>query len=308
MVITSDAPRATFGAADRIRTNLPRMSQALVKIAELVQGNPVAPIELSITELADRAGTSAATVTRFCRMLGYGGYLQFRVALAGELGTRDAEEVWKVDLDRQFAAEDSPEHVLRTLLSTHAQSVEDTASRIDLDAVGRLAARIWECRHLDIYGVGGSAAMAAEMQNRLYRIGVPCHVWSEAHDGLASAALQDDRCVAIALSVSGRTVEVVDMLRRAAASGALAVAITSAQDAPLARVADVTVVTASPNPYLQPGDLSTRPSQLLVLDLLYLLVAQQDFSTAAARLVATRMAVSAHRRTSPSARSREVPA
>ncbi|MBE7194764.1 MAG: RpiR family transcriptional regulator, partial [Gordonia polyisoprenivorans] len=68
------------------------------------------------------------------------------------------------------------------------------------------------------------------------------------------------------------------------------------RDSPLARVADRVMLTSSPDPYLQPGDLAVRPSQLLLLDLLYLLVAQQDYTTTAARLVSTRMAVSGHRR------------
>lgn len=300
MVTTVDAPRATFGAADRIRASLPQMSQAMVKIAELVLANPAAPVELSITELADRAGTSAATVTRFCRLIGYAGFVQFRVALATELGGRGSAETWTgtTDVGREFAAEDSAEHVLRSLLATHSRSIEETAHHLDLDAMADIASRIWSSRHLDIYGIGGSGSMAAELQNRLYRIGVPCHAWSEAHDGLASATLQDERSVCLALSVSGRTVEVVDMLARARDAGAHTVAITSARESPLARVADVIVQTSSPDPYLQPGDLSARPSQLLVLDLLYLLVAQQDYTTTASRLVATRIAVSGHRRVS----------
>lgn len=295
MVTAVAAPRATFGAADRIRASLPQMSQAMAKIAELVLGNPAAPVELSITELAGRAGTSAATVTRFCRLIGYAGFLQFRVALATELGGRGSAEAW-TDVGREFGEEDSAEQVLRTLLATHSRSVDETAHHLDVDAMADTAARIWRCRHLDIYGVGGSGSMAAELQNRLYRIGVPCHAWSEAHDGLASATLQDERSVGLALSVSGRTVEVVDMLSRARQAGAYTVAVTSVRESPLARAADLVVLTSSPDPYLQPGDLSARPSQLLVLDLLYLLVAQQDYATTAARLVATRIAVSSHRR------------
>lgn len=299
MTAPTDAPtRGSVRAVERIRANLPQMPAAMGKIGELVLGDPTAPVELSITELAERAGASAATVTRFCRLLGYAGYLQFRVALAGELGSGDvaSDTTWQADISREFAPDDSAAEMLNTLLGIHSRSLQDTASLIDLDVLDEVAAAIWTARHVDLYGLGSSGAMAAEVQNRLYRIGVPVHVWDEPHGGLASAVLQDASCVAIGLSVSGRTIEVVDMLTQAGAAGARTVAITSGRDSALARVADVTIVTAPPNQYLQPGDLSARPSQLLVLDLLYLLVARQDFATTASRLVSSRMAVSGHRR------------
>jgi DNA-binding MurR/RpiR family transcriptional regulator len=302
MAAPTDAPtRGTARAVERIRANLPQMPAAMGKIGELVLGDPTAPIELSITELAERAGASAATVTRFCRLIGYAGYLQFRVALAGELGSGDSEAdtSWQADISREFGPDDSASEMLATLLGMHSRSLQDTASLVDLDVLEDVAAAIWNARHVDLYGLGSSGAMAMEMQSRLYRIGVPVHVWSEPHGGLASAVLQGPDCIAVALSVSGRTIEVVDMLSQARTAGARTVAITSGRDSALARVADITIVTAPPNQYLQPGDLSARPSQLLVLDLLYLLVARQDFPVTASRLVSSRMAVSGHRRTAP---------
>ncbi|TPW73136.1 MurR/RpiR family transcriptional regulator [Schumannella sp. 10F1B-5-1] len=285
-----------FRAAARIRANLPQMSAAMAKIGDLVLADPQGSLELSITELAERAGTSAATVTRFCRLLGYPGFAQFRLGLAADGAGEEAHETWKVDIGRQFAPEDSPTDVLRTLLSVQTRALEATASLIDLELVHSIAQSIWASRHLDIYGVGGSWAVANELQSRLYRIGIACHAWGEPHSGLVSAEFQDDDCVAIGISTSGRTGETVDMLALAAASGARTVAITSDRDSPLARVADACITTASPEAYLQPTDLSARPSQLLVLDLIYLLVAQQDFTATATRLTRSRLAVSGHRR------------
>ena len=48
--------------------------------------------------------------------------------------------------------------------------------------------------------------------------------------------------------------------------------------------------------FVQPDDLSAKHGQLLVLDLLYLLVAQQNFDRSSAKLAASARAVSSHRR------------
>lgn len=276
----------------------------MTRLAELVLADPSAIVDLSITELARRAGTSAATVTRFCRLVGNTGYVQFRVGLAADLGRDDASESWRTDIGSEFDPNDSPGELLRTLVGSQIRALEATAALVHLDDMTRLAKTIWSCPHLDIYGIGGSAEMAAELQNRLYRIGVNAHAWSEVHSGLASAAILSREAVAIAISNSGRTSETIEMLELAATSGAVTVAITSDADSPLGRVADVCVVNATPKRNLQPDDMAAKHAQLLVLDLLYLLVAQQDHATSAARLAASRLAVLQHRRPAPAQRRR----
>lgn len=296
IVPTVDATTRGFRVSNRIQANLPQMSTAMVKIAELLLEHPTAPLELSITELAERAGSSPATVTRFCRMIGYSGYVQFRVGVASDVGRGDAHESWRADIGRAFDPEDAPRDILRTLLNVHVRSLESTARLIDLELVVEVARAIATCRHLDIYGIGGSGGMAAEMQNRLYRIGVNAHCWSEAHSGLASAAILDKNSVAIGISNTGRTEETIQMLLQARSSGALTIALTSSADSPLAELADICLVTDATQQYLQPDDLSAKHSQLFVLDLLYLVVAQQDFTETATKLAASAMAVLEHRR------------
>jgi DNA-binding MurR/RpiR family transcriptional regulator len=150
--------------------------------------------------------------------------------------------------------------------------------------------------HVDIYGVVGSAMLAEELQGRLYRIGIPAHAWSEIHSGLTSAAIQDSDTVAIGISTTGRTEETIDMLSEAGRAGAFTVAITNDLTSPLAELADRSLVTSIYEHFLQPDDLSAKHGQLLVLDLLYLLVAQEDFDRSSAKLAASADAVSSHRR------------
>ena len=291
--------------ARRIADRRRAMPTAMSKIADVVTEHPAAPVELTITELADRAGTSPATVTRFCRALGFDGYTQFRVGVASEIGRGDAHESWHADMGEEFGSEDEPSKVLQTLLALHVENLQNTANRLDLDDVLRVADAITSSTHVDIYGVGGSGIIAREVQGRLYRIGVNAHAWSDVHEGLTSAVMQNSRSVAIGISSTGRTEETVQMLSQARATGAFTVAITHDVESWLANIADVSLATAEPVRYLRPDDLSVKHSQLLVLDLLYLLVAQQMFSVASTHLAASAMAVSAHRRPPRSAKTTE---
>jgi fructoselysine-6-P-deglycase FrlB-like protein len=97
------------------------------------------------------------------------------------------------------------------------------------------------------------------------------------------------------------------MLRQAALAGALTVALSNEPASPLAAAADLRIITSVHEQFLQPADLSARHVQLLVLDLLYLLVAQHDFERATENLAASAQAVSAHRRAAQTHAARRKP-
>jgi DNA-binding MurR/RpiR family transcriptional regulator len=286
----------TFSVLDRIKTYQSQMPATMGKIAAVLIDDPKAPLNLSITELAERAGTSAASVTRFCRMIGYSGYSPLRVSIAEDVGRGGAQAAWIADIGRSFGPHDPPDEIRRALLNTHVLSLQTTAGLLDLPTAVRVAQAIVRSRQVDVYGVGGSALTALETEARLYRIGINVHTWAEVHNGLTSAAILDHKCVAIGISNTGRTDETIQMLTVAKASGAHTVAITGNPDSPLARIADDVLIAASPDGYLQPADLSARHCQLFVVDLLYLLVAQSNFDRTTRLLAASGAAVAPRRR------------
>lgn len=289
---------------DRIMAYQSQMRATMAKIAAVVIDNPRAPLDLSITELADRAGTSAASVTRFCRMIGFAGYAPLRVAIAEDLGRGDAQAAWIADIGRSLGPHDPPDVIRRTLLNNQVVSLQTTAELLDMSTAERVARAITKCRHLDLYGVGGSALTALEIEARLYRIGINVHTWAEVHDGLTSAAILSDDCVAIGVSNTGRTNETIEMLSQAKASGAYTVAVTGNPDSPLARVAEDVLIAASPDGYLKPADLTARQCQLFVVDVLYLLVAQLNFDRTTRLLAASGTAVASRRRPARAGASR----
>ena len=286
----------TFSVIHRIRTYASQMPATMSKIAAVLLDDPKAPLSLSITELAERAGTSAASVTRFCRMIGYSGYAPLRVGIAEDVGRGGGRAAWIADIGRSFGPDDPPEEIQRALLNTHVRSLQTTAELLDMPTAIRVADTIGKARHVDVYGVGGSALTALEVEARLYRIGVNVHTWAEVHNGLTSAAILDDQCVAIGVSNTGRTDETIQMLTVAKAAGAHTVAITGNPDSPLAKIAHDVLIAASPEAYLQPADLSARHCQLFVVDLLYLLIAQSNFDHTTRLLAASAAAVAPRRR------------
>src|SRR5687768_16721329 len=102
---------AGTGLLGRVRTELPTLPEALQRVGERLLGDPEETARSTIVDLAERAGTSTATVTRFCRTFGYRGYAELRVAVATETG-RAAQARWDTDIDREIGPDDPLSHLL----------------------------------------------------------------------------------------------------------------------------------------------------------------------------------------------------
>src|SRR5438045_9441895 len=109
------------------------------KVGTLLLVYPSLPLRLSITELAERAGTSPATVTRFCRAIGYTGYPALRVGAAAEPGRSSPHETWASDIGRAFRPGDTATALMRTLVTAHTVAPISTSDRPHPALAGRLA-------------------------------------------------------------------------------------------------------------------------------------------------------------------------
>jgi DNA-binding MurR/RpiR family transcriptional regulator len=277
-----------------LRSLLPGLSGALRQVAGVILEDPEWASRATIVELGERSGTSPATVTRFCRTLGVAGYTELRVGIATEIGRAD-QAGWEVGIGADVQPDDPLDSVLKTLLAVDLQAMHETASGLELGAVGAVVAAMVGARRVDFYATGGSAAVVEDMQLRMHRIGIASWTWSDVHNGLTSAALLGPGDVAVALSHSGRTIETVEMLATARAHGATTVAITNFSTSPLAEAADHLLSTSVRETSFRSGAMSARHSQFLVLDLLYLAVAQRTHARATAAFAATADAVATHR-------------
>ena len=272
----------------RIRDRLPEFTGALLRVAEQVLSDPGAAARATIVDLAERSGTSPATVTRFCRALGFPGYAELRLGLAGETG-------WATDPGRVARSDHPLDTVLQQIMADDTGAMRDTAARLDLRAVATAADAIAAARRVDIYGASGSALVAGELQFCLHRIGVAAWSWMDIHDGLASAATLGRQDVVIGVSHTGESRATIEILAEAGSHGATTVALTSFSRSPLAGVADVVLLTAVQGTPFRPDALSARHPQLVVLDLLYIAVAQRTHERAHASFQVTARAVAGHR-------------
>jgi DNA-binding MurR/RpiR family transcriptional regulator len=264
---SSPATPTRTGCLLRIRGAKENLKPAERAVADFVLANADRVMYMSVSEAARDIGVGEATVIRFCRTLGYGGYQEFKLRLAQDL----VEPVEYIHANISFA--DAPGELARKVFQTTLRAVEDTMKALDPRAVEVAAHAIAAARHIDIYGVGYSSLTALDAKLKLRRLGLMADAHSDAHLQIMAASLLAAGDVAIGISHSGSTKDVVESLLQARRSGAATIAITNFSPSPIARAADVVLLTASAESPLGGEVLSSRIAQLCVIDVLSVMAA-----------------------------------
>jgi DNA-binding MurR/RpiR family transcriptional regulator len=258
-----------------VRQALPRLSSSEARVAEAIIADPGIVVDLTITDLAQRCGTSLSTVARFCQTLGYSGYREFRMEVASAI-SREAAERDRFGLaDSDISPDDAAADVVAKIAFHEVLAIEQTVQGLDVEVLDRVVDAIAGARHVDLYGFGASGLTAQDLQQKLARIGISASCSVDVHLALVTAALRKPGDVAIGISHSGLTSETIHALTVAREAGATTVALTNSPDSPLTEVADAVLTTqARESPYRM-GAMSSRIAQLAVVDFVFVRVAQR---------------------------------
>jgi len=253
--------------AARIRAVLPSLPPAEARVALLIDAEPTGVAALTVGKLAERARTSAATVVRTARSLGFEGYPQLRLALAALGGSLQADDA--VPLGAEITDADPVGLVLAKLAAFESEQIRATADLVDPAALGAVIESIGAARRIDVYGIGASGLVAQDLTQKLCRIGLECRAHTEHDAAMVSACLLGPADIAIGVSHSGEnrgTVKPVALAHRAGASTA---AITGSARSALARSADHVLVTAGREFGFRSAAMASRTGQLLVVDAIF---------------------------------------
>ena len=260
-----------------IRSSLDSLRNSEKKVAKCVLGDPGAVITSSITELAEKAGTSEPTVIRFCRRLGLSGYMELRLNLARDLPS--AQTIFE-----NVSASDSLAEIAGKILNSHREALNNALNRVHLDDLDVAVNALGKARRIEFYGVGGSGVVARDAHHKFFRLGIPCVVYDDPHMQVMSAALLGAEDVVMAFSHTGSTKDVIDSVRIARKAGAAIIGILGSESAPLIKLCDITLSVYSREAAVRLAPMTSRLVQLAIIDVLFVAVAMRNFDTTKERL------------------------
>ena len=214
-----------------------------------------------IAQLAKAAEVSQPTVIRFCRSLGCKGLSDFKLRLASGLsGTMPVTHA-------QVTGADSSLEVGDKVLGNTASAILQVRDHLNRDAIDKAVRVLSDAHRVEFYAVGHFGSVADDAQFKLLRMGVSASAYTVPRLQVLAADLLQPGVVAVVISGSGRIDELIEVVDRAHARGAVVIAITASQS-PLARKADVALMVDHVEDTASQVPMISRILHLLMLDIL----------------------------------------
>lgn len=274
----SSAPQSPLR---RIADILPSLNPTMSRVAEAVLDDPAVSGMESITALAERAGTSPTTVTRFAVLMGYSGYPALRGSIALDNG-RSVQSGWEHDIGTEIRPDHSPDEVLGILAGTQARALRDSVTLLDVAALERAAAGIAEAGRVHLFAEWGDVPAMRELHMRLLRIGVPAWFHESPQEaGLAVSTLLREGDVLVLGNRSGGSDAAVALAQAVEEGHGTTIAVHGAPESRLARAVHIPLYTGIRNGSVWTQYFAGRTSDTLVASLLWVLVAQRRTRDAA---------------------------
>jgi RpiR family carbohydrate utilization transcriptional regulator len=255
------------GTLIRLRGLYPSLKTALRKVADVILRQPEMAIYASVNEVAALAAVSEATVMRFCRILGFKGFQDFKIALAREMVIPSPR------LHEEVAGEDEAA-LVRTVFQTSGAALQDTLEILEIGAMKEAAQLLLQARQVMVIGVGGSGPAVAYAGNRFLLLGLKVSMYTDFYLMLMAVSQLSRQDVVLAISNLGTTREILETVGIAREKGARVMCITNNSLSPLARACSPALVTASREMTLPEEAVASLVCQISLLDALFALMTQ----------------------------------
>lgn len=277
---------STTGCLIRIRSAYPSMAKVHRRIADRILSNPRGTVTMPVTELAELAGASEASVVLFCKKLGYRGFQHLKFVLSEEVFAASSSDIHE-EIDRR----DEVPVIIKKVFNTSIQALRDTMRILDQSALQSAAEAILAANRVLIVGVGISGMIAEDFWMKLFRINRNVAFYNDHTWMRMAAAIAGPGDLVFAISHSGSMKPVIDALTVAKGRGARTIGLTNYMNSPVSKIVDILLLTSSRESGVREEEMTSRIAQLAVVDSLFVTVANRSYETSAADLRHTREAV-----------------
>lgn len=251
----------------KLQTAYSSFRAAEKRVADYIAAHPEEIIYLSITELAERSGTSEATIVRLCQQAGFRGYHEIKIAI-----TRDLVAPLK-NIHEDIAESDDTTAVIQKVFNANIQALENTRAVVDVDQLEKATTALINAGTVAILGIGTSGPIALDCQYKLMRIGLRCQAFVDPHIQLMLLAQLGPGDVALGISHSGSSREVVETMAAAKEGGVTTICITGYAKSPITEVSEICLHTSAVETKYRAEAVASRVAQLTITDALEVNVA-----------------------------------
>ncbi|USK77030.1 MurR/RpiR family transcriptional regulator [Peribacillus frigoritolerans] len=274
------------GGLSIIQTMLSKLPQSEQKLAEYILQNPHEVVNSTVQELSTSAQTSGAAVIRLCKSLGIKGFQDLKIRIAGDL-MKTVEQGY-----RDIEPSESLYRIVEKTTSNSIQTIRDTSEIIDHDNLKHAITLMLHAKTVHFCGVGASNIVAADAQQKLLRINKGATAFTDMHLVATLIANADENDIVFAISFSGETPEVVNILKLAKERGVKTIGLTHYGQTTVSSLCDATLFTSySKEAPFRSAATSSRLAQLYMIDILFLGMASEQYEETVQYIDNTRSAI-----------------
>ncbi|MBR2716793.1 MAG: MurR/RpiR family transcriptional regulator [Oscillospiraceae bacterium] len=252
-----------------------QLTSAEKKIADSVFSLGPDTQSMSISRLAEYCGVAEATISRFCRRLGYESYGAFRRGITATVAA-DRTAGAAAPLHGAVEAEDTVSDMASKLAEANKSAIDETRALLQEEALLAAADTLRAAETVLCMGQGGSMVVAQEAANLFGTVFPRYFPVSDSHTQIIRASQLTERDVILYCSYSGATSDLMDLLRVAKQRGVKVILLTRYPNSPGAGGADVVLRCGTTESPLQMGSVPARIAQIYLLDVLFTEVCRRD--------------------------------
>lgn len=238
------------------------------KIGDYIVRNPKKVVDMTVWELAKECGVSEASVSRFCKRIELKGFHHLKISLARELV--DAKDDGEIS---GHISVDDMEGSLRGILSNKMEELRQTVAMIDREELKKILGVINNADTVLMAAVGNTIPVAMDGAYKLNQIGIRAISTPIWETELGYSYNLTDKDVVVAISNSGESTGVIQILEAAKSRGAVAISITNNARSSVAELSTYHITTATREKLFLDGYCFSRVSATMVIEIIYLLLA-----------------------------------
>lgn len=238
-----------------------QLRKSELKVADHVLSHAADVMHSSMADLAREVGTSEPTIVRFCRAIGCTGFQDLKLRLAQSLAAGASFGQFSISED------DNVGQLSHKIFDTTLATLMDVRERLDPSKLEQAIDALSDARRVEFYGFGASGAVASDAQHKFFRLQVSTAAYSDPHMQAMSAVTLGPQDVAVTISQTGRTKDLLHSAALVRETGATLISLCPS-NTPLAELAQIHIaidVTEDTDIYTP---LSSRIAHLVVIDVL----------------------------------------
>lgn len=255
---------------NNIYSKLPTMSQSDQKIARQILRNPEQIVDCTISEIANLAQVSGASVTRFCHNLGLTGFHNLKIEIAQASSNEKSQSLKDI-------ANDDLQIALKQIDKNKIAEIRATLENIDSKTLEDVLNLLVKSRVVQVSAEGDTYPVAADAVYKMNQIGILAMAsGGNVETAIAqSMNLGQDDCLLV-ISNSGESAALLNQIKVAKNQGIKIVAITNRADSPIALEADYHLQTAVRQTLLQSQYYFSRVAAFTMIEAIFLILISKD--------------------------------